>query len=338
MQCAPPSDDQVGPDDDFRLIEDAFEEAEDNLLSQQIVRGAFTAAPSAISQYVHAAIADNTRRAYRQDLQDFARWGGAVPCSPDTLAAYIAERACTLSAVTLARRVVGIGRAHVSQGLPDPGKSDLVRTLLRGVRRTHGVAQRRVAPLLTQDILAMVTCMKELRGTRDRALILLGFAAALRRSELAALRVQDIEFVRDGLIVHLRRSKTDQVGEGRQIAVPWGRTRCCPVRAVQAWLASGGIDDGPVFRPINRAGRVGAGGLSAQSIALILKGHAERIGLNAADISGHSLRAGLVTSAIQAGVPAYKIQQQTGHRSVQMLARYIRDASIFDGNASGALL
>lgn len=293
---------------------------------------------SPVGQYLNAAIADNTRRAYQQDLRDFLKWGGAVPCTPETLAKYIAARADTASAHTITRRIVGIGRAHVSQGYADPAKTDLVRTVLRGVRRVKGAAQRQVSPLLKSDVLAITGKMRGVRGVRDRALVLLGFAAALRRSELAALGFADIEFVREGLVVHLRRSKTDQNAEGRKIGVPWGRTSACPVKAVEGWLQLAHIESGPVFRSVNRAGVVGCNQLHAQSIALILKAYAKAVGLNPDNISGHSLRSGLVTSAIQAGVPVHKIQQQTGHRSVEMLARYIRDAGIFESNASGAVL
>ncbi len=293
---------------------------------------------SAVSRYVKAAVADNTRIAYQQDLRDFLKWGGQVPCEPETLAMYIAARAETHSAHTITRRVVGIGRAHSSQGFVDPTKSDLVRTVLRGVRRVKGLAQRQVSPLLKADVLAMMAHIQGTKGTRDRALILLGFAAALRRSELAALAITDIEFVREGLVIHLRRSKTDQSGEGRKIGVPWGRTSACPVKAVEKWLEVGKITSGPVFRSINRGGAVGQTQLSAQSVALILKDYAKVIGLNPHNISGHSLRSGLVTSAIQAGVAAHKIMQQTGHRSVDMLARYIREAGLFESNASGAVL
>jgi integrase len=234
--------------------------------------------------------------------------------------------------------VVGIGRAHVSQGFTDPAKTDLVRTVLRGVRRVKGSAQRQASPILKADVLTMMTYMDGIKGQRDRALILLGFAGALRRSELAALDFADIEFVREGLVIHLRRSKTDQLGEGRKIGVPLGRTSACPVKAVEKWLEVSKISSGPVFRAINRGGGVGQSQLSGQSVALILKEYAKAIGMNSANISGHSLRSGLVTSAIQAGVAVHKIQQQTGHRSVEMLARYIRDAGLFDSNASGAVL
>jgi len=291
-----------------------------------------------IGDYLSAAIADNTRRAYRGDLTDFLSWGGAVPCSPEILAAYIAARAETHSPHTITRRVVGISRAHASQGLPDPAKTDLVRTVLRGVRRSKGKPQRQVAPLLKQDLLSLLPLMRGTKGIRDRALLLLGFAGAFRRSELVALDVADLQFVGEGMIVHQRRSKTDQEGAGRKIAVPNGRTSACPVKAVRQWLEHANIESGAVFRSISKGQVIAADRLTGPSVALILKAYAEKAGLPAANISGHSLRSGLVTSAAQIGVSAFKIQQQTGHRSAEMLARYIRDANLFENNAAGLLL
>jgi integrase len=180
--------------------------------------------------------------------------------------------------------------------------------------------------------------MQGTKGIRDRALILLGFAAALRRSELVALDVQDLAFVSEGLIVHLRRSKTDQEGEGRKIAVPYGRTLACPVKAVQDWLQHAQIASGAVFPSVGKGGRIQMDRLTASSVALILKAYAGEAGLPASDISGHSLRSGLVTSAAQVGVSTFKIQAQTGHRSVEMVGRYIRDATMFENNAAGLLL
>ena len=290
-----------------------------------------------VSKYVTMAIAENSRRAYRQDLADFQRWGGNVPCSPEMLAAFIADRAATLSPHTITRRVVGISKAHTSKGLPDPAKSDLVRTVLRGIRRKNGKPQRQVTPVLKQDLLAMLPLMIGVKGLRDRALILLGFAAALRRSELVALDVVDLQFVREGLVLHLRRSKTDQEGQGRKIGVPFGRTAACPVKAVQEWLSHSKIETGAIFRPVNKAGAVGDR-LTAQSVALIVKSYAKAVGLPSANYAGHSLRSGLVTSAAMAGVADRKIQQQTGHRSLEMLHRYVRDANAFVDNAAGAVL
>lgn len=293
---------------------------------------------AAVAKYVSAALADNTRLAYQGDLADFIAFGGRIPCGPEQLAHYIANRAQIHSPYTIARRVVGISRAHTSQGMTDPAKNDLVRAVLRGVRRKNGTPQRQVAPLLKCDILSIMPLLQGTKGIRDRALILLGFAAALRRSELVALDVQDVHFVKEGAIVHVRRSKTDQIGEGRKIAVPYGRTSTCPVKALETWLTHAKLAAGPLFRPANKGGGVGDGRLTGQVVALVLKAYAAAAGLNAADISGHSLRAGLVTSAAMAGVSVWKIKAQSGHKSDAMVARYIRDANLFDGNAAGAVL
>src|SRR5882762_1030409 len=233
-----------------------------------VVSGALSRSQDAISGYLAAALADNTRRAYQGDLADFLLWGGTLPCGPEVLVTYITDRAETHSPHTITRRVVGISRAHVSQGLPDPAKNDLVRTVLRGVRRKNGTPQRQVAPLLKQDLLALMPHMQGTKGIRDRALILLGFAAALRRSELVALDVQDLAYVKEGLIVHLRRSKTDQDGEGRKIAVPYGRTSACPVKAVQHWLERAQITAGAIFPSVSKGGRIDEQRLTAQSVAL----------------------------------------------------------------------
>lgn len=141
-------------------------------------------------------------------------------------------------------RMVGIGRAHASQGLDNPTKCDLVRTVVRGIQRINGSAQRQVKPLLKNDVIAMLGCMKGTRGVRDRALLLMGFAAALRRSELVALRVEHIDFVREGMVVNLLKSKTDQLGEGRKIGVPLGRHGACPVKSLEHWLVVAGINGG----------------------------------------------------------------------------------------------
>lgn len=290
-----------------------------------------------IAAYVQAANASNTRLAYQGDLKDFLSWGGCLPASEEVLASYICDRAVTHSPHTIARRIVGISRAHTAQGLADPSKSDLVRTVLRGIRRLHGKPQRQAAPLLKRDLIELLPFMRGTRGARDRAMVLLGFAAALRRSELVALNAEDLAFCSDGMLLHLPRSKTDQTGEGRKIAVPYGRTVVCPVHAIRAWLELTGVEAGAVFRSVSKSGLIG-GRLSGQSVSLILKQYASQAGISSHLISGHSLRAGFVTSAAQAGVAVNKIQEQTGHRSLAMLARYVRDGRLFTENACGSVL
>jgi integrase len=176
---------------------------------------------------------------------------------------------------------------------------------------------------------------ESLLGARDRALLLLGFAGAFRRSELVALAVVDLDFTRDGLVVTLRRSKTHQEGEGRKLGVPFGsRPESCPVRAVQDWLQAAGISAGLVLRSINRHGHLGTA-LTAHSVALVVKRYAAAAGLEAARYAGHSLRSGLATSAAVGGASERAIMAQTGYRSAAMVRRYIRDADLFRGNAAG---
>ncbi len=292
---------------------------------------------SDVEKYLHAALSENTRRGYQADLAHFIAWGGSTPATPEAVSQYLAAHVGTLSPATLNRRLVAIGRAHTSQGLITPTKSDLVKTTLRGIRRTVGTAQRQVAPAVKEYLLAMVEGLNKIKGTRDKALLLVGFAGAFRRSELVSIEYRDIEFADKGLVVNLRRSKTDQDGQGRKVAIPYARGATCPVQALKQWLEVSGIVEGPIFRPLTRHGKILSSTLSAQAVAEIVKQRAKAIGLDPKKYSGHSLRAGLVTSAAQAGISSWKIRQQTGHKSDAMLERYIREANIFVDNAAGVL-
>ncbi|MFC3182535.1 site-specific integrase [Cypionkella sinensis] len=176
------------------------------------------------------------------------------------------------------------------------------------------------------------------RERRDRALLLIGWAGGFRCSELAGLDLADVEEAREGLILHLRRSKTDQTGQGRKIGIPLGRTRHCPVAALTAWREVLATDHGPLFRPVDRHGNIQPDRLRGDAVSTILRDRLTGAGIDPEGYSGHSLRAGLATSAIKAGVPTYKVRAQTGHASDMMLARYVRDAGMFDGNAAGVLL
>jgi integrase len=211
--------------------------------------------------------------------------------------------------------------------------------MLRGLRRKHGKAQRQAQPLLRDELFLVLDSLgATLRDRRDRALLLLGFAGGFRRTELVALERADIQTVRQGHIVTIRRSKTDQEGAGRRIGIPHGQTRHCAVAAVEAWLAASGIDNGPLFRPITRHGHVAANPLTGDAVSVLLRERLQGAGIDPDGYSGHSLRAGFATSAVQAGVSVLKIRGQTGHASDAMLARYVREGELFSGNAVGALL
>ncbi len=277
------------------------------------------------------------------DLGDLVR---AIQASP-LLAGRLAQledhgerrHAGTLSVTTLAHRGASISKAHTAKGLPNPARSEPVRSTLRGIRRAHGQPQRLARPLTKEDLFSVLATTGDgLKDARDRALLLVGFAGAFRRSELVSVNCADIEPVKQEVVINPRRSKTDQEGTGRKIGIPHGRTRWCPVSALNEWLERVGIEDGPVFRPVDRHGKVHNAHLWGEAVSLVIKERVAAVGLDPDDYSGHSLRAGLATSAAAAGVSSWKIRQQTGHASDAMLARYIRDGELFVDNAAGALL
>ncbi len=264
-----------------------------------------------------------------------------MPAESQTVALYLTARAATLKTSSLARRLTTINRAHQAAGHPSPAtmQNAVVSEVWKGIRRTKGTAQQGKKPFLTPDLRAMLAALPpDLRGLRDRALLLAGFAGGFRRSELAALRVQDLEATPDGLIVRLRRSKTDPEGQGRPVALPYGSDpRTCPVRAVRAWLEQAAITAGPLFRAIGRRGAVSQQPLHPDSVAYLVKRAAERAGLEALDYAGHSLRAGLATQAAMNGASELAIMKQTGHRSLATVRKYIREGTLFRDNAAAKL-
>jgi site-specific recombinase XerD len=293
--------------------------------------------------YAEAGHADNTRRAYRADWQAVTSWCAArelasLPATPTTIAVYLTDQAEALKVSTLQRRLVAIAQAHRLKGHVSPTEDAAVRAVWRGIRRAKGTAQVGKAALLTNDLRAMVLVLDLAApiGVRDWALLLLGFAGAFRRSELVALDVGDVQVTRDGLVVTIRRSKTDQLGKGQKVGIPRGRhPGTCPVKALQAWLELASIDAGPIFRGVDCHGRIMPGRLTDRSVALIVQRVAEAAGLDPAQFAGHSLRAGLATSAAMTGAEERDIMRQTRHRSVVVARRYIRDGSLFRNNAAG---
>lgn len=292
-----------------------------------------------VAELAASSISESTRRAYHSDLAHFEAWGGPLPASPEHVASYLAAYADELSVATLVRRIATLSKVHEMAGLPNPCRSEIVRATLRGIKRTRGTAQRQAKPLLKEDLILVLNSLGEAtRDVRDRALLLLGFAGGFRRSELVGLDHGDIVNVRQGLIATLRFSKTDQEGRGRQIGIPYGRTRYCPVAALTEWLSRTGIERGPILRPVDRHGHVQAERLSGEAVSLVIRDRLDFVGIDSNGYSGHSLRAGFATSAVQAGVSTLKIRAQTGHASDAMLARYVRDGELFIGNAAGVLL
>lgn len=295
-------------------------------------------ADAADEHFIRKSLSENTRAAYRADLAHFTAWGGVLPATADLVARYLANHADKLAPASLARRVATLSKVHAANDWPNPCQCEVVRATLRGIKRVKGTAQDQARPLLREDLFLMLDAMgDDTRAQRDRALLLIGWAGGFRSSELVGLGWTDAEEVREGLVLHLRRSKTDQTGQGRKIGVPLGRTRHCPVTALAAWRKASG-DDGPIFRPVDRHGHIQSDRLRSDAVSTILRDRLAGAGIDPEGYSGHSLRAGLATSAIKAGVPTYKVRAQTGHASDLMLSRYVRDAGMFDGSAAGALL
>lgn len=292
-----------------------------------------------LHQLLSSSLSAGTRRAYAADLNHFRASGRDIPCPPHALAEYLAELVTAHAVATIQRRLAAIAKAHRALGHDDPYRAEIVRATMSGIRRTKGMAQREARALQRDDLFAVLDRMGERPiDIRDKALLLIGFAGAFRRSELVGFDCGDFKHVGRGIVLHLRRSKTDQTGQGRKIAIPHGRTRWCPVRHLADWIAHAEIEEGPLFRSIDRHGHISPDRSSGDAVSTIIKRRVEAAGFDPATFSGHSLRAGLATSAAMAGASSWKIRQQTGHKSDAMLARYIRSVDLFVDNAAGVVL
>jgi site-specific recombinase XerD len=341
LQVFAPTVDEDGADDDYAAVVDGAG-ADDG--EQQALARLELVADDARDFAAHAKAA-NTLKAYRIDWADFSEWCAVhrlafLPAEPQTVALYLTDLARTHKVSTLYRRLSGISQAHQAAGFPTPTTDAQVRLVFQGIRRTLGSAPVQKNAAITAEVRAMVETLSptSVIGIRDRALLLVGFAGAFRRSELVSLDVADVAFNSDGLVVQVRRSKTDQEGLGRKIGLPFGSNPLtCPVRSLRAWLDVAAIASGPIFRPVDRHGNVSTQHLTDQSVALIVKRCAKAAGLDFEKYAGHSLRSGLATAAAMADVSERAIMAQTGHKSLPMVRRYIRDGSLFRRNAAAAV-
>ncbi|MEW6352356.1 MAG: site-specific integrase [Thermodesulfobacteriota bacterium] len=288
--------------------------------------------------------ARRTVEGYRSDWLRFQRWCmnrslQESPASPSTVADYLISATSGPDARkvgTIGRWLAAISSAHRFAGLPDPTQDPAVQLVWQGIRRELGTRQHGKTALLTHDIKRMVEPLTDSPlDARDRALLLVGFASMLRRSELVALDVDDLTSTDDGLKILVRKSKTDQQGAGQEIGIPFGEhPSTCPVLALRRWLDLATITHGAVFRQVRRGGHITARRLSSQVVGLIVKNRASGAGIDATNLAGHSLRRGLATSAARAGVSNRSIQRQGRWKSPTMVDRYVEDAALFVDNAA----
>jgi len=297
-----------------------------------------TDALEAARNYARQAHAEATRRAYRSDWQDFSTWcriAGfvALPAMPATVAAYLAALAVTHRPSTLQRRLAAIGQAHRLAGHEWIPSHPLIRTTLRGILRNHGQPKRRAAALTTAEIRRLVAvCSTDLAGRRDRALFLVGFAGALRRSELVGIDREHITFTSDGMRLLIPRGKTDPEGRGAEIGIPRGRRKeTCPVATLSEWLQASETEFGPIFRKVDKWGVVDTARLHPDAVRQILRRRAAEAGVTVSlseRLSPHGLRAGFVTEAYKAGARDEEIMAHTRHADLKTMRAYVRRAKL----------
>lgn len=286
--------------------------------------------------------ANHTIDAYESDWNDFCDWcryhhQTSYPAKPETIVNYINDLADYAKASTIRRRISAISENYNASGdhVENPCRAWIVKEALIGLTRLKGTVQKGKTPIYWEEIEEMIHRMdlSSLQALRDRAVLLLGFMGAFRRSELAGLDVEDIRKYPQGIVVTIRHSKTDQTSAGQQIGIPYlSHSSMDCIYALQEWLTAAGITSGPLFRSFLKNGKVSSRRLSDKSINLIVKKYAASIGLNPEMYGAHSLRHGFATYAALQGVEERLIMKQTRHRSVEMVRRYINEADLFTNN------
>lgn len=293
---------------------------------------------------VENCLADSTKIAYKGDWKIFNQWCEsfheiAFPATPSTIAKFLTQQ--TLDGIahpTLNRRLAAIKLRHESGGVESPTKDPLIYKVMRGIKRTQKRAVVKKAPATAERLEAMLSsCSDSTLELRNKALLLLGFAGAFRRSELVALKLEDIEKTPDGIRVTIRHSKTDQEGKGETIAIPNG-TRFRIVDTLFEWIKRANIYSGYIFRSVLKNGRVQDKALMPKDVARIIKRYAFNAGLTVSDFAGHSLRAGFLTSAAKAGASIHKMMETSRHKSIETLAGYVRSENLFENHAGEKFL
>ncbi len=312
--------------------------------NDQALRNVESAQLPAVTQqrYIEAATSDNTRRTYQSAIRHFERWGGLLPANEPMVISYLLAHADRLNPRTLSLRLTALRQWHRFQKFPDPTDGAEVRKTLKGIERIHGQPKRKAKAFRLEHLESMIARLDEsecLKSVRDRALLLVGFFGAFRRSELVGIDIEHLAWEPEGVIITLPRSKTDQTGEGKIKALPYGEGPLCAASALRQWLELSETDQGPVFRSITRWNALKPEGLNPASVNVILKAAAENAGLDfVPELSSHSLRRGLATSAHRAGSSFESIKRQGGWSHDAIVWEYIEEAQRFEDNAVAVLL
>ena len=289
--------------------------------------------------------ANNTVRAYKSDFNDFslfcARNGlKSLPSEPKIVSIYLTHLSTKDAKMsTIKRRLVSIGVIHKLKGFYMDTKHPLIVENMMGIKRRKGIIQKGKKPILINNLKLLINVIDEenndeIKKIRDRSIILIGFSGGFRRSEIVALNYDDLEFVQEGLKITLKKSKTDQFGEGSIKGLPYfDNSQYCPVISLEKWIKISKIVSGPLFRRFTKGSKLSEKRLTDQTIALIIKKYLKLTGIDSKNYSGHSLRSGFATSAAESGAEERSIMSMTGHRSAEMVRRYIKEANLFKNNA-----
>jgi len=289
--------------------------------------------------------AKNTVRAYKSDFNDFGLFCAqnglkSLPSEPKIVSLYLTHLSTKdVKMSTLKRRLVSIGVIHKLKGYYLDTKHPSIIENIMGIKRRKGSIQKGKKPLLISNLKKIINSIdeqknEEIKKIRDRSIILIGFSGGFRRNEIVSLDYDDLDFVKEGLKITLKRSKTDQFGEGSLKGLPYfDSTKYCPVISLQNWLNLSKIKSGPIFRRFIKGSKLSEKRLTDQSIALIIKKYLSLAGIDNKNYSGHSLRSGFATSAAQSGAEERNIMAMTGHKTTQMVRRYIQEANLFRNNA-----
>ncbi len=288
--------------------------------------------------------ANNTLRAYKSDFSDFnifcTKHGlKSLPTEPKIVAIYLTHLSKSSKMSTLRRRLVSISVVHKMKGFYLDTKHPVIIENLLGIKRVKGTIQKGKKPLLINHLKAIINVIheqkiNELIKFRDKSIMLIGFGGGFRRSELISIDFEDLEFVSEGLKINLKRSKTDQFGEGMIKGIPFfDNENYCPVKNLNKWLHLSNIKKGAIFRRFTKGSKISENRLTDQTVVLIIKKYLKLAGIESSNFSGHSLRSGFATAAADSGADERSIMAMTGHKTTQMVRRYIKEANIFKNNA-----